>query len=338
MKIKGKKILVTGGAGFIGSHVVDLLAEDNDVIIFDDFSSGKKENIEQHIGKKNIKIIEESILNFAALDKACENINIIYHLAVRCLRQSIEDPLENHRINATGSLNVCEAARQNNIERLIYISSSEVYGESKDDVFSENSICYPTTVYAASKLAGESYVKAYYKTYGLPSIIIRPFNTYGPREHYEGIFGEVIPTFILRAMNDLPLIIYGSGEQVRDFTYVTEVAYGIIHASRCDELFGDIVNIAYGKGISIIEIANSILKILGKKDLGIQRDSPRPGDTPKLKADIRKAKRLFDYNLKINIEEGIKLYIKWLYDHYRQPEKLIDEVLIRNWKKEQWSL
>lgn len=333
MEIKNSKMLITGGAGFIGSHLVDLLSDDNEIIIFDDFSSGKKENIEQHIGKKNIKIIEESILNFAALNKACENINIIYHLAVRCLRQSIEDPLENHRINATGSLNVCEAARQNNIERLIYISSSEVYGESKDDVFSENSICYPTTVYAASKLAGEYYVKAYYKTYGLPSIIIRPFNTYGPREHYEGVFGEVIPTFILRAMNDLPLVVYGDGNQIRDFTYVTEIVNGIVKASECEELIGDIVNIAYGKGISINEIADIILRILDKKELDIQRDLLRPGDTPRLQADIRKAKKLFGYNPEISIEKGIQLYIKWLYEHYKNPNTLVDKVILRSWEK-----
>lgn len=333
MKIKDRKILITGGAGFIGSHLADALSDNNEIVIFDDFSSGKKENIERHTGKKNVKIIEESIMNFQALNEACKGIDIIYHLAVRCLRQSIDEPFENHQINATGTLNVCEAARKNKIERLVYISSSEVYGESKDDVLSEDSICYPNTAYAASKLAGESYAQVYYRTYGLPVIIIRPFNTYGPREHYEGIFGEVIPIFTLRALNNLPPVIYGDGNQARDFTYVTDIVEGIIKASECDGLVSDIVNVAYGKAISINEIASIILKILDKKGLGTKKDLPRPGDTPRLRANIKRAKKSFGYSPKIDIEKGIRLYVKWLYEHYKNPGTLIDEVVLRNWER-----
>jgi UDP-glucose 4-epimerase len=214
MKIKDKKILITGGAGFIGSHLVDALSKDNHIMVIDNFSSGKRENLNQHLQNPKVEIIEGDIRDKTLLVNVTRNIDVVYHLAVQCLRVSIRDPEINHEVNATGTLNLCISSQKNNIKRFIYISSSEVYGTAKDIPMSEDHPLEPTTVYGASKLAGELYTLAYYRTYGLQSMIIRPFNTYGPRSHFEGLYGEVIPKFILRVFSDMPPLIFGNGTQI----------------------------------------------------------------------------------------------------------------------------
>ena len=331
MRIKDKKILITGGAGFIGSHLVDALSKDNHIMVIDNFSSGKRENLSQHLQNQKVEIIEGDIRDKTLLVNVTKNIDILYHLAVQCLRVSIRNPEINHEVNATGTLNLCMASQKNNIKRFIYISSSEVYGTAKDVPMSEDHPLEPTTVYGASKLAGELYTLAYYRTYGLQSMIIRPFNTYGPRAHFEGLYGEVIPKFILRVLSDMPPLIFGDGTQTRDFTYISDTVKGIIMASECDAIIGQTVNIARGQEISINELAAIIMRTLGKESLKPRYEQKRPGDVMRHYADVSKAERQFGFKPEIDIEKGIRLYANWFKSKNYDPSELLKQDIVFNW-------
>lgn len=332
MKINNLKILVTGGAGFIGSNLVDELAKNNHVVILDNFSSGKKENIIHHEGKRNVEIITGDIRDKALLYKVTKNIDVVYHLAVQCLRVSINDPEINHEVNATGTLNLCMAALENSVKRFVYVSSSEVYGSAVRVPMDESHPCEPTTVYGASKLAGEKYVLAYYRTYNLPSMVVIPFNTYGPREHFEGAYGEVIPKFVLRALNGVPPVIFGDGLQTRDFTYVRDTVRGIIMASECDKMLGETVNIAHGKEVSIRDLAEKIYRKLGRADIKPVFEKDRPGDVRRHFADVRKAERLFEFRPSTDIEDGLDMFIKWFISQGYNMGDLLKEDVVFNWE------
>ncbi len=326
------KVLVTGGSGFIGSHLVDhLLTRNKEVVVLDDFSSGKREYLDQALELGGVEIVEGSILDNDVLAKAIEGCDVVYHMAVQCVRRSLSQPLENHQINATGTLNVLEEARKKNVGRFVYCSSSEVYGNTSSKLLDEDTaICQPMTVYGAAKLTGELYAKAYYRTYGLPTTIVRPFNAYGPRAHDKGDLAEVIPRFIMRARNDLPPIIFGNADNGRDFTYVSEVAAAIVAAAECDAIIGDIVNIAYGKMITIGEVASSILKLCQKRKLVPRIIENRPGDVHVLRADTGKAERLLGFKANIPFESGLEKYLDWLMDRYPDATGFLEDDVI-NW-------
>lgn len=331
MKIQNMKILVTGGAGFIGSHLVDELAKSNHVVILDDFSSGEQENIVHHTGKGNVEIITGDIRDKDLLFNVTKNIDVIYHLAVQCLRVSIKDPGLVHEVNVSGTLNLLKASLEHSISRFIYISSSEVYGTAQQAPMSEKHPLEPITIYGASKLAGELYTLAYFRTYGLKTMVVRPFNTYGPREHLQGAYGEVIPRFVLRLLNNKPPVIFGDGTQTRDFTYVSDTVKGIIMASECDSMIGQTVNIARGQEISIKELALKIANKLGKKNIKSVYEQKRPGDVIRHYADISKAKKLFDFNPEIDIETGIGFFIDWFYSKKYDVSALLKQEVIFNW-------
>lgn len=332
MKIQHMKVLVTGGAGFIGSHLVDELAKNNHVVVLDDFSSGERENIIHHEGKDNVEIITGDIRDKNFLYNVVKDTDIVYHFAVQCLRISIKKPGVTHEVNATGTLNLLTASLENSVKRFIYVSSSEVYGTAVYVPMNEMHPCEPTTVYGASKFAGELYTSAYYRTYGLKSIVVRPFNTYGPREHLLGVYGEVIPRFVLRILNGMPPIIFGDGTQTRDFTYVSDTVRGIIMASECDAMIGQTVNIARGQEVSVNELADIIANRLGKKDLRPVYECRRPGDVMRHYADISKAERLFGYRPEVDIEDGLGLYIDWFNSKNYDVSKLLKEDVIFNWE------
>lgn len=332
MKIKNQKILVTGGAGFIGSHLVDELARDNYVVVLDNFSSGRMENISHHQDKDNVQIIDGDIRNKDIVNQATKGIDMVYHLAVQCLRVSINDPEINNEVNSTGTLNLCLAALKNDVSRFIYVSSSEVYGSAISVPMNESHPLEPTTVYGASKLAGEKYSLSCNKTYGLKSMVVRPFNTYGPREHYEGAYGEVIPKFVIRALNNTSPVIFGNGTQTRDFTYVTDTVKGIILASACDEMIGQTVNIARGQEVSIKELSALIYKKIGKPDLEPVFEKQRPGDVMRHFADVTKAKELFGFNPMVDIDSGLDIFIKWFLSSGNDFKKLLADDVIFNWE------
>ncbi len=331
MKIGNKRILVTGGAGFIGSHLVDALYKNNHVVILDNFSSGKKENISHLEKNPNVEIITGDIRDKALVCKVTKSIDIVYHLAVQCLRVSIKDPESNHEVNATGTLNLCMACLENSVKRFVYISSSEIYGTAVEVPMDETHPCEPMTVYGASKLAGEVYSLAYNRTYGLNSIVVRPFNTYGPREHLEGAYGEVIPKFVLRVLNNEPPVIFGDGAQTRDFTYVTDTVTGIIMASECDTMVGQTVNIASGRETSINQLSGIITRILNRENLRPVYEKDRPGDVKRHLSDISKAEKTFHYTPRINIEHGLQHYIDWFKAKNYNYAELAKQDVIFNW-------
>jgi UDP-glucose 4-epimerase len=324
-------VLVTGGAGFIGSHLVDnLLAAGDTVTVLDDFSTGNSDNLEDAAATGRLRVITGSILDGAAVASAMEGCDRVFHLAVQCVRRSLSAPLDNHSINATGTLRLLEAARTTRIKRFVYCSSSEVYGSVSEGLLDEDTLCRPVTVYGAAKLAGELYADAYYQTYGLPTVTVRPFNAYGPRAHEQGDLAEVIPRFIIRCMNGQPPVIFGDGRNGRDFTYVTEVARGLALAGQNDGLVGSRVNIAYGRMISVNEVGEQVIAALGRNDLSVEHIESRPGDVHVLSADTTRARELLGYCATIAFKQGLARYIDWFRLRHPDPAVLLEPKLV-NW-------
>lgn len=326
-------ILVTGGAGFIGSHLVDhLVSAGEAVTVLDDFSTGTRDNLASAARSDRLRIVEGSVLDHGAIATAMRGCDRVFHLAVQCVRRSLGQPIANHEINATGTLLVLDEARRQRIGRFIYCSSSEVYGNCGDERLNEQtSHCKPVTVYGAAKLAGEYYTSAYYQTYGLPAVIVRPFNSYGPREHAQGDLAEVIPRFVIRALNGQPPVIFGDGANGRDFTYVTETARGIALAARADALLGRTVNLAYGKMVTIREVAHAVVRACGRPDLEPVFIEPRPGDVMALQADTGLARDLLGFTATIDFAEGLHRYVDWFRQHHPDPASLL-EAEVRNWQ------
>lgn len=311
--ITKSKILVTGGAGFIGSALVRfLLKGDNDIIIFDDFSVGSRDNIKDILNDKHIKIIKGDIRIYRSIQKAIDNVDYIFHLAVQCLGESLVRPKYVNEVNVTGTLNLCMASLKNrSLTRFTYVSSSEVYGTAKYIPMDENHPLIPSTPYGVSKAAGELYARSFHIANGLPIVIVRPFNTYGPRARLDR-YSAVIPNFVNRVMGGLPPIIYGDGSQTRDFTYVSDTVEGMVLAAESDALVGDVVNIASGKETSVNELANIILKMFNAEHIKPIYHGSRIGDIQRHLGDISKAKKILGYKPKIPVEEGIRLYAEWL--------------------------
>jgi UDP-glucose 4-epimerase len=326
------RVLVTGGAGFIGSHLTDaLLAEGFEVTVLDNFATGRRENLAEAGQSGRLRVVEGSILDAAALDDAMQGCERVYHMAVECVRRSLGKPISNHEVNATGTLMTLEAARKAAVRRFVYCSSSEVYGNSGDAILLEDETqCAPVTVYGAAKLAGELYAKAYHQTYGLETVVVRPFNAYGPREHEQGDLAEVIPRFIIRMLNGKPPVIFGDGRQGRDFTYVTEVARGLALAGACDALVGRTVNVAYGRMITIREVADTLAQLMQRPDLGPVHIEERPGDVIALHADTRRAAELLGFKAEIDFPSGLDRYLTWFRAHHNDVAGLLEDDP-RNW-------
>jgi UDP-glucose 4-epimerase len=325
------RVLVTGGAGFIGSHLVDaLVGAGEQVTVLDDFSTGERSNL-SHQPSDLVRVVTGSILDDAAVEEALADCDRVYHLAVQCVRRSLGEPRQNHAINATGTLNVLEAARRMALRRFVYCSSSEVYGNTSTGLLNEDTTpCRPVTVYGAAKLAGEFYTEAYRQTYGLPTIVVRPFNAYGPRAHERGDLAEVVVRFMIRVLNGLPPVIFGDGSNGRDFTYVTDVARGLRLAGESDALVGQRANIAFGRMMTVREVAQAIMQACGRNDLNVQLSRPRPGDVGILRADTRRASEILGYRAETTFEDGIRRTLDWFRARHPDPAVLV-ESNIENW-------
>ena len=212
MNIKDKRCLVTGGAGFIGSHLVDLLVKQGcKVRVLDDLCNGTLENLSLNKNNQSFEFMEGGVTEPKDIKTAIEGVEVVFHLACLGVRHSISQPYRNHKVNAEGTLLLLEAAKACGVEKFLYCSSSEIYGTAEYVPMPETHPARPCTVYGASKLAGEAYTRAYHKTYGMDTVIVRPFNTYGPRSHHEGDAGEMIPRSIVRALNGINPVVFGDG-------------------------------------------------------------------------------------------------------------------------------
>ncbi len=311
VELEGRRIVVTGGAGFIGSHLADALARANDLVVIDDFSVGRRENLAQLEGLANVRIVAADISDRDAMHELCAGAELVFHLAISCLRTSLGRPFMSHDVNAGGTLTLCLAAQQRRVKRFLYVSSSEVYGSALVVPMSEEHPLQPTTVYGASKLAGELYAQAVGRTYGLPVSVVRPFNTYGPREPWQGARAEVIPRFLLALEAAQAPVIYGDGLQTRDFTYVEDTVRGLLLAAACDELVGGVVNLARGRAVSIRRVAELLRELIGGDAPAPRFASDRPGDVSRHCADVAKAKRLFGFEPEVDFDDGLARTLAW---------------------------
>jgi len=325
-------ILVTGGAGFIGSELVRQLAARGDrVIVIDNLVNGKRENLTEVLSDR-VQLLAIDIRDVSAIVPYLNRIRVVYHLACLGVRHSVHSPIENHEVNATATLHLLGACRAAGVPRFVYVSSSEVYGTAKWAPMTEDHPTFPCTVYGASKLAGECYTRAYYRTYGYPTVVIRPFNTYGPRSHHEGDSGEVIPKFLLRCLSGRPMVIFGDGTQTRDFTFVLDSAAGILLAGEHDNAVGDTINLGFGSEVTVNDLARQIATVTGRPDAAIQHDIQRPGDVLRLYADMSHARQAIGYAPTVPLADGLERLLAWYRDQGTPAEQLLEDEVVRNWE------
>lgn len=322
-------ILVTGGAGFIGSHLVEHLASQGyDVVVLDNFRNGSRANL---TGAPGCRIIEGDILDPRTCEAACEGVDVVYHLACLGVRHSLHNPLENHQVNALGSLHMLQAALKAQVKRFVYMSTSEVYGAALEFPLTEQSTTWPTTVYGSSKLAGEHYSAAFHLCHGLPVVRVRPFNNYGPRAHFEGDSGEVIPRFILRALAGLPPVIFGNGSHTRDFLYVKDCAAALQQIAECDALVGQVVNLGYGQEIRVDTLAKTILSAVGRADLQPIHEADRPGDVPRLWVDPSHLRAHVSWRPATDPDAGLAATVEYYRQVLKEDPACLARIMPRNW-------
>ena len=304
--------LITGGAGFIGSNIVnELLLRKEKVRVLDNFATGRHKNISAFNKDKNFELIEGDLRSFHIVREAVKGVDFILHQgALPSVPRSINDPITTNDVNILGTLNILEAAKEFGVKRVVYASSSSIYGNSIELTKTEDLPVMPLSPYAISKYTGERYCQIYYDLYGLETVCLRYFNVFGPNQDPTSQYSAVIPKFIKAIMNDLSPIIFGDGSQSRDFTFVQNNVSANLLACFSNEAIGEVINIACGKSFSVIELVNEINKVLNK-DIEPIFNKPKKGDIKQSLADIRKAKKLLNYDVKVQFVEGIGKTIEY---------------------------
>ncbi len=327
------RALVTGGAGFIGSEVVRQLASRGmEVVVVDNLVNGKPENL-QGPDKHRIHLVIADIRDARRMKDLLPGVDILFHLACLGVRHSIHSPQENHDVNASGTLTLLLAAKAAGVSKFVYVSSSEVYGTAQWTPMTEQHPTVPLTIYGASKLAGECYARAFYRTYKYPTVVIRPFNTYGPNCHHEGDSGEVIPKFLLRCLAGRPMVIFGDGTQTRDFSFVSDTARGIILAGISDQPVGQTLNLGSGQELSIRQLAQEVARVAENPGAKIEYHSPRPGDVLRLCADTTKAREFIGYKPEFSFQEGLRKLHEWYLGLGLSIDSLLEQEMVRNWEQ-----
>jgi len=322
MSFENKNILITGAAGFIGSNLTDKLLELGATVIgIDNLFNGRLENLDNAIKSKKFQFFKCDIRDINFLLEISKDIDVIYHQAAfTSVPQSVMMPQSCNDVNINGVLNILNTVRKNNIEKIIFASSSSVYGDEPSLPKKENMKKNPKSPYGVSKLAGEGYIQVYNQIYGLNTTILRYFNVYGPRQkdsHYSG----VIAIWLGRIIRNEELIIFGDGQNSRDFTYIKDVIQANLLALKYDTP-GEIFNIGANSPIKLVDLAKLMLKITNKENLNITYSDPRPGDILHSYADISKAKKLIKFEPEYIQEQGLKDYLKWYCKNYQIDLKI----------------
>ena len=303
--------LVTGGGGFIGSHIVEKFAAMGEKVrVFDNFSFGKAANLTQVEGQ--VEIISGDLLDPAALNQAMSGVRVVFHqAALRSVPFSVENPALVNRVNVEGTLNVFVAARDAGVKRVVYASSSSVYGKSPTLPKREQDMPAPISPYAASKVAGEYYGKVFTELYGLETVGLRYFNVYGPRQDPNSQYAAVIPRFVNWAFQGEPLEIHGDGLQSRDFTYIDNVVSANLQAAESQLGAGEVFNVGQGRSHTLLEVVDLLEDIIGTK-LQLLHIAARAGDVRHTQADISEARRCLSYIPEISFEEGLSRTVAYL--------------------------
>jgi nucleoside-diphosphate-sugar epimerase len=306
----GTKVLVTGGGGFIGSNLVDRLLQDGYTVrVLDNFATGHRHNLETSLDA--IELIEGDLQSYERVHNAIRDCELVFHQgALPSVPRSIQDPLTSNAVNITGTLNVLLAARDAGVRRVVYASSSSVYGASEALPKREDHRPVPIAPYAVSKLAGEGHCRSFWHVYGLETVALRYFNVFGPRQDPASQYSAVIPMFITAFLDGQRPTIYGDGEQSRDFTYIENVLEATLLAARADGVAGETFNVASGERISLNTLIAELRKLTGKEIEPIYAD-PRPGDVRHSLADISKVRDALGYEPRTDALEGLRRVFTW---------------------------
>jgi nucleoside-diphosphate-sugar epimerase len=304
------RFLVTGGAGFIGSHIVDRLVQKNHVVrALDNFSSGRRQNLDKAINK--IELLKADIRSPHACIRATKGIDFVLHqAALRSVPKSFDNPREYNEVNINGTLNLLEASSKNKVKCFVFASSSSVYGDIDKFPEREGFLPRPISPYALTKLAGEHYCKIFSRYHGLHTVALRYFNVFGPRQSLDDEYAVVIPKFITCILGNKSTPIYGTGRQSRDFTYVDNVVDANILAAKKAIFTGEVFNIASGRDYTILELVKQLNKIM-KKDVRPKFLSKRPGDVFRTLSDLTRSKRILGFRPKIGFIEGLNLTVEY---------------------------
>jgi len=315
------RILITGGAGFIGSHLCEKYTkEGHTVLCLDNFMNGNLTNIRHLLNYRNFKLINGDIRDFDLLEKIMRDVEITFHLAAQIhVDRSIIEPKLTYEVNVLGTQNILEAARMYDVEKVVYVSSSEVYGSAVYAPIDESHPLNPPHPYGASKVAADRMCYAYAQSYHMNIIIVRPFNTFGPRQKDTG-YGGAISIFVKRALNGMPPIIYGDGNQTRDYTYVEDLVNVFALILKYPKPIREPINLGTGQEIKITDLANTIIDLCGQRgNIELVHVEPRPGEVTRLLAQASRAKELLGWEPKLTLEDGLKKFINW-YKNYKSEE------------------
>jgi nucleoside-diphosphate-sugar epimerase len=309
------RYLVTGGAGFIGSNIVDeLVRRGHKVTVLDDLSSGKESNLAGVRDKIELRI--GSVTDMAAVQPACRGVDYVIHLAARTsVPRSVEDPVDTNHANIDGGLNVLVAARDAKVRRFVYAASSSAYGETPTLPKVETMQPDPISPYGVTKYVGELYAQVFGRVYGLENASLRYFNVFGPRQDPTSQYSGVLSRFMLAAIEGKPLVIFGDGEQSRDFTYVENIVDETLRACEASEASGKVFNAGTGVRITLNEVVRQLEKVTGKK-IQTKYEPPRSGDILHSQADIALARKVLGYEVRVHFEEGLKRTWEWYRAEY----------------------
>jgi len=306
------KVLVTGGAGFIGSNLTEaLLKAGHQVRALDNLSTGKRENLVFEGAYPFLEMIEGDLCDLITCQKAVEGIEYVFHqAALPSVQRSVEDPMSSNQVNVGGTLNILMAARDAGVRRVIYAASSSAYGDTPTLPKEEEMVPNPLSPYALQKFIGEQYCRLFFQLYGLETISLRYFNIFGPKQDPDSIYSAVIPRFIDALISGRAPVIFGDGEQSRDFTYIDNVVHANLLAMNAERIQGEAVNVACGRRVSLNQLLKILQDIIGSHIPPLYEE-PRKGEPRHSLADIKKGKAILNYDPRVGIEEGLRRTVEY---------------------------